>query len=101
MIFPFTAYSSQIAICRETFGCYIIPPLETYAEDIQSITASQLLLKGRDNSVSIATRYGQNSPGIGSRDIFHPPPDQPWDPPSLIYNGYRVIPRGKPYGAWR
>jgi len=72
-----------------------------YAGDIQSITVSQLLLMGRDNSVSIATRYGQDSPGIGSREICRPRPDRPWGPPSLIYNGYRVIPGGKPYGPWR
>jgi hypothetical protein len=25
------------------------------------------------------------------RKIFRAPPDPPWDPPSLLYNGYRVI----------
>jgi len=28
-------------------------------------------------------------------DIFCTCPDQPWGPPSLLYNGYRVFPRGK------
>jgi hypothetical protein len=26
-------------------------------------------------------------------EIFHACPDQPWGPPSLLYNGYRVFPR--------
>jgi len=25
------------------------------------------------------------------RKIFHTRPDQPWDPPSLLYNGYWVF----------
>jgi len=28
-------------------------------------------------------------------------PDQPWGPPSLLYNRYGVIPRGKAAGMWR
>jgi len=47
---------------------------------------------GRDSSVGIANRYGQDGPGIESR---------PWCPPSPLYKGYRVIPGGKAAGAWR
>jgi hypothetical protein len=72
-----------------------------YVGDIQSITASQLLETGRDSSVGIATRYGQDNPWIGPRKIFRHRPDLPLYPPSLIYNGYRVIPGGKPNVAWR
>ena len=28
-------------------------------------------------------------------DTFSTHPDRPWGPPSLLYNGYRVIPGGK------
>jgi len=31
----------------------------------------------------------------GGGEIFRTCPDRPWDPPSLLYNGYRVFPRGK------
>ena len=34
-----------------------------------------------------------SNPGVG-RD-FPPRPNRTWDPPSLLYNGYRVIPGGK------
>ena len=57
------------------------------------------LFGGRDSSVGIATRYGLDGPGIESRwgrDFPHPS----WDPPSLLYNGYRVFPGGKAAGAW-
>jgi len=59
---------------------------------------------GRDSSVGIATRYGLNGQGIESRwggVIFRTRPDRPWGPPSLLYKGYRVFPRGKAAGAWR
>jgi hypothetical protein len=57
---------------------------------------------GRDSVVGIASRYELDSPGIESRwgrDFQH----WPWGPPSLLYNGYRVIPGGgggKAVGAW-
>jgi len=31
----------------------------------------------------------------GGDEIFCTHPDQPWGPPSLLYNGYWVFPRGK------
>jgi hypothetical protein len=32
-------------------------------------------------------------------EIFYARPDQPWNPPSLLYNGYRVFPGGNAAGA--
>jgi hypothetical protein len=51
----------------------------------------------RDSSVVIATRYGLESPGIESRwaEIFRTYPDRLRDPPSLLYNRYRVFPGSK------
>ena len=34
-----------------------------------------------------------HSPGGG--EIFHTCPDRPWGPPSIMYNGYRVLLGGK------
>jgi len=36
---------------------------------------------------------GGSNPGGG--EIFRTCPDRPWDPPNLLYNGYRVFPGGK------
>ena len=33
-------------------------------------------------------------------EIFCTCPDKSWGPPSLLYNGYWVSPRGKAVGAW-
>ena len=55
-------------------------------------------INGPGSSVSIATGYGLDGPGIESRwggEIFLTCPDRPWGPPSLLYNGYRVFPGGK------
>jgi hypothetical protein len=51
----------------------------------------------QDSSVGIATRYGLEGPGIESRwgEIFRTYPDRLRDPPSLLYNGYRVFPGSK------
>jgi len=53
---------------------------------------------GPGSVVGIATGYGLDGPGIESRwgrDFSRASPDRPWGPPSLLYNGYRVFPRGK------
>jgi hypothetical protein len=45
----------------------------------------------------LATVRGSN-PGGG--EIFRTRQDQPWGPPSLLYNGYQVFPGGKAAGTW-
>jgi hypothetical protein len=53
------------------------------------------MFRGLGSSVGIATDYGLEGPGIESRlggGIFRTRPDRPWGTPSLLYNGYRVIP---------
>jgi hypothetical protein len=49
---------------------------------------------GSGSSVSIATDYGLDGPGIesGGGKVFLIRPDRLWGPPSLMYNGYRVFP---------
>jgi hypothetical protein len=58
---------------------------------------------GPGSSVGIATGYGLDGPVIESRwggENFRTRPDRPWGPPSLPYNGYRVLPGGKAAGVW-
>jgi len=53
---------------------------------------------GPGSIVRIATGYGLDGPGIESQwgaRLFRTCPDQPWGPPSLLYNGYRVFPGRK------
>jgi hypothetical protein len=55
------------------------------------------------NSVDgTATRYdlvrGSNP---GGDEIFRTRPHWPWDPNSLLYNGYWVFSGGKAAGSWR
>jgi hypothetical protein len=57
------------------------------------VSVVYIVYMSRDSSVSIATCYGQDGPGIESRgggEVFRTCPDRPWGPPSLLYNGYRV-----------
>ena len=56
---------------------------------------------GPGYSSRIATRYGLDDPRFESQRFFRTRPDQPWDPLSLLYNGYRVFPGGEATGAWR
>jgi len=53
--------------------------------------------RGQGSVVGIATGCELDGSGIESRwgGIFRTCPDRPWGPPSLLYNGYRVLPGGK------
>ena len=55
-------------------------------------------LGGPGSAVGIATALGAGRSGdripVGG-EIFRTCPDRPWGPPSLLYNGYRVITGGK------
>jgi hypothetical protein len=42
--------------------------------------------------------YGDRIPVWG--ESFRTLPDRPWDPLSVLCNGYRVFPGGKATGAW-
>jgi hypothetical protein len=66
-----------------------------------SLTLVQFV--SRDSSVGTATCYELDGPGIESRGggaFFSTRPNRPWDLPSVLYNGYRIIPGGKAAGAW-
>jgi len=56
-----------------------------------------MAIRGPDSSVGVVIGCGLDGPGIESRwgEIFRTCPDRPWDPLSLLYNGYRVFPGGK------
>ena len=64
------------------------------------ITACTVVSMYRESVVSIATWYALDGPGIGSLWGWNFP-HRYWAPPSLLYIGYRVIPRGKSAGVWR
>ena len=51
---------------------------------------------GRVAYIVTATGYGLDGPGSETGGaIFRTCSDRPWGPPSLLYNGYRIFPRGK------
>jgi len=59
---------------------------------------------GRDSSVTRhcdSPRAGRNGDRIPLwARFFRTRSDRFWGPPSVLYNGYRVFPRGKAAGAW-
>ena len=57
-----------------------------------------LEIMGLDSAATCWTVRGSNP---GGDEIFHNLPERPWEPPSLLYNGYRNFPAGKAAGAWR
>jgi len=57
---------------------------------------------GKAQSVSrLPTGWTIRGSNLGWGEVLHTRPDQPWGPPSLLWNGYRVLPWGKAAGAWR
>jgi len=58
-----------------------------------SVTDCLLIHNLYDSDWLRAGRSGDRIPVGG--EIFRTCPDRPWGPPSLLYNGNRVFPRGK------
>jgi hypothetical protein len=58
----------------------------------------QLKVQYQNNEAQGTNKYFKKNPG-GGRDFLRTP-DRLWGPPSLPYNGYRVIPGGKTARAW-
>jgi hypothetical protein len=65
--------------------------------NIGDFSVSNWICGGPGSSVSIATDYGLDGPGIESRwgEIFRTCPDWPSGLPSLLYNGCWVFPGGR------
>ena len=69
----------------------------------KDFAATLFTFRGRDSSVDIATRYGLDGPGIESQwgtRFSASVQTGTGGPPSLLYNGYRVLPESKAAGAW-
>jgi hypothetical protein len=55
----------------------------------------QKTYKKANTTVDLPTDWTVRRSNPGGGEIFRTFPDRPWEPPSLLYNGYRVFPGGK------
>jgi hypothetical protein len=87
-------YSAEV---KERVKLHLYTPSWHTMPVIRGTLTFTVLQRSRDSSVSIATGYGLEGPGIEFRwgEIFCTYPDRLRGPPSLLYNGYRVFPGGK------
>ena len=66
--------------------------LQTYYISSILITALVVRVAGIAQSVQRpATGWTVRGSNPGGGEIFRTRPDQPWDPPNLLHNGYRVF----------
>ena len=71
-----------------------LPPIE--AGRINRLVYSATMWAGQRSRYSGWLRAGRSGDRVPvGGDIFRTCPDRPWDPPSLLYNMYRVFPGGK------
>ena len=68
----------------------------------QTTSRNLYQLVGRDSSVGTAACYYPGGPEVDFQwgQHFPHPPDRPWGPLNLQYNGYRLFPKSKAAGAW-
>ena len=82
--------STLCPCCIHAFHCVIFSIYKTRCKTVARIARSlQRIATGRT--------VRESNPGGG--EVFRTRPDRSWGPPSLLYNGYRVIPGGKAAGA--
>jgi hypothetical protein len=94
---PAQQTTSHVNVGRVVVLCYCIAKNEWtfgYKQSYISYMTALHVAGGPGSSVGIATGYGLDGQGIESQcgEIFRTCPDRPWDPPTLLYNGYRVFP---------
>jgi hypothetical protein len=67
-----------------------------------SLQCVTYFMSGQDSSVGkrLATGWAVRGSNPVGGEIFLTCPERSWGPLSLLYNGYRVFPRGKTAGAW-
>jgi hypothetical protein len=66
---------------------------------INQVASPTILRAAIAQSVKLlATVWTARRSNPGGGEIFRTRPDRPWDPRSLLYNGYRVFPGGKAAG---
>jgi hypothetical protein len=98
----FTIVTNIIVIGRIVFNIFFILFIANYYFLLITLATSRnficlVIFCGPGSSVGMATGYWMDGPGIESRwvEIFRTCPGRLWDPPSLLYNGYRAFPGGK------
>ena len=78
---------------------------QVYRHPLVIFNAQCFIIVGRGSSVSIATRYELDGPGIESRRLrdFPPPPPQTDSGahPASYTLGFGFFPGSKAFGAWR
>ena len=85
-------------------GTFLVPRIFRWllvwkgSAPLKQDTRIQTTFMGRESDSLRAGRSGDQIPVGG--EIFRIRPNRPWGPPSLLYNGYRVLPGGKAVGAW-
>jgi hypothetical protein len=77
-------------------GCYECICASLRDRSINTLSLYDTAHIGAAIDVGIATGYGLDGPGLESRWRL----GGLWGPPSLLYNRYRVFPKGKAAGAW-
>ena len=71
-------------------------PMLNYKAQGLCVSLTYLLWAGQRSRYSdCATGWTVRASNTGGGKIYRTCPDRPWDPLSLLYNGYRVFPGGK------
>ena len=81
--------------------CVIEKPNERGAHDPRSAAVPKKWAGIAQSVQRLATGWTVRRSNPDGGEFFRTHTDRPWDPPSLLYNGYRVLPGGKAAGAWR
>jgi hypothetical protein len=82
---------------------FLTPSLSNCTSEFRELYGSYCVFYAGRISQSVqrlATGWTVRGSDAGGGEIFRIVQNGPWGPPSLLYNEYRVFPRGKAAGAW-
>ena len=92
-------------ICKNHYTIWVFCSVVNGGAILNDVTAVSVAKYGKNTNVwrlrryhlhrRLATGWTVRGSNLGGGEIFRTCPDRPWDPHSLLYNGYRVFPRGE------
>jgi len=88
--------TSSTVVASSSIGIVSVPCNATYGLTVPfSVIHMGVLLQKILSLYRLVTGWAVRGSSPGGGEIFRTCPDGPWGPPNLLYNWYRVFPRGK------
>ena len=94
-------YVFSFSLCLYQLLSFFVSPLWGFIFYFTFIISTALWARIAQSVCRVATGWTVQGSNPVEGESFYIHPDWPWGPPSILYNGYGVLPRRKAARAWQ